>query len=187
MTSARPAITPAAAGTAWRRAAVISLLIGAAVSLAACQKNSLAGTLRSAGVGGTPDEFMVLPTRPLEMPTNLAALPVPTPGTANLVDYQPRAEALAGLTGRPTLATADGSGLVARGGPGDPAIRPTLAAEDATYRASNNGLLLERVFARDKNALVYRQMTLAQASEYERIRAAGIGVPAVPPVLLQEE
>lgn len=186
MTRATPAPTPAT--TARRRAGRALLLLGtAALLLGGCQNHNLAGTLRSSGVGGTPDEFLVLPTRPLEMPSDLAALPVPAPGTANLVDYEPRAEAVAGLSGKPTLATADGSGLVARSGPGAPNIRGQLATEDVRYRADNPGLLLERAFARDKNALIYRRMTLAQAQEYERIRAAGIGVPAVPPALLGEE
>lgn len=186
MTRATPAPTPAT--TARRRAGRALLLLGtAALLLGGCQNRNLVSGLRSAGVGGTPDEFMVLPTRPLKMPTDLAALPVPAPGTANLVDYEPRAEAVAGLSGKPTLATADGSGLVARSGSGAPGIRAEVAAEDAQYRADHPGLLLERAFARDKNALIYRRMTLEQAQEYERIRAAGIGVPAAPPALLDGE
>lgn len=179
--------TPTPATTTCRRAGLALLLIGTAALVGGCQNRNLAGTLRSSGVGGTPDEFMVLPTRPLEMPGDLAMLPVPAPGTANLVDYEPRAEAVAGLSGKPTLATADGSGLVARSGPAAPGIRGQLATEDAQYRADNPGLLLERAFARDKNALIYRRMALEPAPEYERVRAAGIGVPAVPPALLGEE
>src|SRR4051812_36538565 len=85
-------------------------LVGAA-PLAGCKGDrTLAGGLRSAGVGGSPDEFMVLPTRPLEMPQNMSALPAPTPGVANRVDYQPKAEAIAGLTGRSGgVATTNGS------------------------------------------------------------------------------
>ena len=190
MTRATPVPTPVRtpATTARRRAGRALLLLGtAALLLGGCQNRNLAGSLRSAGIGGTPDEFMVLPTRPLEMPGDLAALPVPTPGSANLVDYEPRAEAVAGLSGKPALATADGSGLVARSGSGAPGIRPEVAAEDARYRADNPGLLLERAFARDKDALIYRRMTLQPAQEYDRIRAAGIGVPAAPPALLGEE
>ncbi len=185
MTRATPAPTPAT--TARRRAGLALLLLGTVALLGGCQNRNLAGSLRSAGIGGAPDEFMVLPTKPLEMPGDLAALPVPAPGTTNLVDYEPRAEAVAGLSGKPTLATADGSGLLARSGPGAPGIRAELATEDVQYRADNRGLLLERAFARDKDALIYRRMTLAQAQEYERIRAAGIGVPAAPPALLAEE
>ena len=76
-----------------------SLLLAGAVALAGCS-GGLAGALRSSGVKGTPDEFLVLPTKPLEMPQNLAALPVPTPGTANLVDYHPGPEAVAGRAAR---------------------------------------------------------------------------------------
>ena len=67
------------------------------------RRGRLAGGLRSAGIGGKPDEFMVLPTRPLEMPESFAALPPPTPGAVNRVDYRPHAEAVSGLTGRPQV------------------------------------------------------------------------------------
>jgi len=152
-----------------------------------CGDGGLVGSLRRAGISQTPDEFMVLPTRPLEIPSNLAALPPPTPGRPNRVDYQPRAEAVAGLTGRPgPVGTADGGALVARVGGADPQIRARLAVEDATYRAENRGLLLERWFSRDREALIYRDMQLGAPAEFEAMRARGVGVPAPPPDLLVE-
>ena len=57
---------------AWA-AAVLAPLV-----LAGCGEGGVAGRLRSAGVAGKPDEFMVLPTRPLEMPQSFTALPPPT-------------------------------------------------------------------------------------------------------------
>ena len=103
----------------WRAAA----LVLAALALGGCAEGGVAGTLRAAGVVSKPDEFLVLPTRPLEMPQNLTALPPPTPGTLNRVDYHPRAEAIAGLTGRPQAPAASGAALVARAGPVDPSVR----------------------------------------------------------------
>lgn len=156
----------------------------ALLALAGCQ-GGLAGSLR--GVRGTPDEFMVLPTRPLEMPENLAALPPPTPGAPNRVDYQPRSEAIAGLTGRPAPAgNADGTALVARAGPRDPQIRAELAAEDVVWRQTHHGLLLERWFSRDREALVYKPMVLDAPAEFERMRAMGVQVPAAPPGALEQ-
>ena len=154
--------------------------------LAGCGEGGLAGGLRSAGVGATPDEFMVLPTKPLELPENLAArpLPPPTTGSANRVDQNPRAEALAGLTGRPGAATANGAALVARVGPGAPGIRATLAAEDATYRSQNRGRFFERMFSRDQEALTYRDMTLNAGAEFELLRSQGVRQPPAPPTLL---
>ena len=159
----------------------------AALALAGCQDGGLAGTLRSAGVGQSPDEFLVLPTRPLEMPPDFAALPPPTPGAVNRVDYRPRAEAIAGLTGQPATATASGAALVARAGPADPSIRARLAVEDAEWRATHRGRLLERWFSRNREALAYREMRLDAAAEFERLRARGYRVPPAPPNLLVEE
>lgn len=165
-----------------RRLTTATLIITGGLVLAGCGEGGLAGLLRSSGVTQTPDEFMVLPTRPLEMPSNLNALPPPTPGRANLVDYHPNAEAVAGLTGRQGPAgTADGSAVVARTGVGAPQIRATLAVEDAEYRAQNRGRLLERWFSRDKVALTYRSQTLDAPVSFETMRARGVGVPAPPP------
>jgi hypothetical protein len=168
------------------RAIAGAALLAAALALAGCAEGGLAGTLRSAGIAGTPDEFMVLPTRPLEMPQDLTALPPPTPGAVNRVDYRPHAEAIAGLTGRPTAATASGAALVARVGPADPNVRAQLAAEDVAWRQTHRGLLLERVFSRDRDTLVYREMLLNAPAEFERLRAVGVQVPAAPPTVLSE-
>ena len=170
----------------WRRAASAGLLL-AALALGGCAEGGLAGGLRRAGIAGTPDEFMVLPTRPLEMPSNLAALPPPTPGTANRVDLQPHAEAIAGLTGRPGApGNADGAVLVAKAGPRDPNVRGELAAEDAEWRATHHGRLLERWFSKDRETLVYRPMVLNAPETFEQVRAAGVGVPAATPRALSE-
>src|SRR5687767_12314184 len=128
---------------------------------------------------------MVLPTRPLEMPQDLTALPPPTPGAINRVDYRPRIEAVTGLTGRPPTATS-GAALVARVGPADPNVRAELAAEDVAWRETHRGLLLERAFSRDRDALIYRDMMLNAPAEFDRLRASGVQVPAAPPDALAE-
>lgn len=169
------------------RAGVVGGLVMAALLLAGCGEGGVAGGLRRAGVTSKPDEFMVLPTRPLEMPSNFAALPPPTPGAPNRVDVQPHAEAVAGLSGRPGVAgNADGAALVAAAGPRDPAIRAELAAEDAHWRATHHGRLLERWFSKDREALVYRPMVLNAPGTFDQMRAAGVGVPAATPQALSE-
>lgn len=130
---------------------------------------------------------MVLPTRPLEMPQDLAMLPPPTPGTANRVDYRPNEQAVAGLTGRPNLTTAGGEGLVAAAGPVDPQVRTALATEDVEWRSSNHGRLLERWFSTDRDSLIYRPMLLNAPAAFDDMRAAGKDVPAAPPAALREE
>lgn len=155
--------------------------------LGGCQEGGLAGGLRSAGIAGKPDEFMVLPTRPLEMPSDLSALPTPAPGQTNRVDYRPNAEAIAGLTGRPGAAgNADGSALVAAAGPREAGVRGTLAAEDAEWRRTHRGRLLDRLIIRDPDVVVYRPMVLDAPVEFDRVRAAGAAVPAASPLPLDE-
>lgn len=162
------------------------LLLVAGSSLGACSHDVSDGELRSAS---SPDEFMILPTKPLEMPSNTASLPPPTPGARNLVDYSPREEAVASLTGKETAVagTASGAALVARSGPIDPTIRGRLAQEDVTYRDDHQGKLLPRLFARSEDDVVYGTVTLDPASEYERLRAQGVAVPPAPPKLLEQD
>lgn len=155
--------------------------------LLGCGDGGIAGGLRRSGITSKPDEFMVLPTRPLEMPENLAALPPPTPGAANRVDYQPHAEAIAGLTGAPGPAgNADGAVLVAQAGPAAPGIRQTLAVEDAEWRAGHRGLLLPRLLSKDREALTYQPMLLNAPETFARMRAQGVQVPAAPPAAAAE-
>lgn len=162
------------------------ILLVAGTSLGACSRKVSDGELRSAG---SPDEFMVLPTKPLEMPSDLASLPAPTPGARNRVDYEPREEAVASLTGKETedAGNASAAAVIARSGPIDPAIRGKLAAEDVTYRDEHQGKLLPRLFARDENDVIYGDVTLDAAAEYERLRAQGVAVPPAPPQVLGQD
>ncbi len=178
-------MTPAAR---LRRLAPAALL-AAVTAVAGCgNEGGAAGFLRSAGVGNqTPDEFMVLPTRPLEVPPDMRALPPPTPGAPNRVDIQPRMEAVAALTGRTEPASVSGAALVASAGPADPNIRGTVAIEAATFRQENRGLLFERWFSRNLEAVIYDGVILDAAAEYQRLRAAGVAVPPAPPQLLNPD
>jgi len=165
------------------RARAGAALILVAALIAGCGEGGVAGILRSSGVGSTPDEFLVLPTKPLEMPADMAALPSPTPGARNRVDFQPEVEAVAALTGRPAAAgTASAATLVARSGPVDPNIRATLASEDAVYRSENRGRLLERVANKQVDWSIYEAMRLDANGEFVRLRARGVRVPAAPPL-----
>ncbi|PZX15811.1 beta-barrel assembly complex subunit BamF [Palleronia aestuarii] len=141
-------------------------------------------TLRSTQPG--PDEFAVLPNRPLETPPDLSALPVPTPGGANRSDQTPVADAVAALGGNP--AAVPGGGVrgpdlvtYARRYGVEPGIRGTLAAADLEYRRERPGLLLERVFGTDTYTQAYGPLALDPYAELERMRARGVRTPAAPP------
>lgn len=136
----------------------------------------------------TPDEFAILPTKPLEVPETYASLPTPTPGEGNLVDPNPRGDAVAALGGDPNRLVRGGINpgeqtLIAYatryGVPGD--IRQVLAREDLEWRKTNNGRLLERMFNVNVYYSSYKPMSLDQHLELERMRAKGIWTPSAPP------
>ncbi|MFC2966643.1 DUF3035 domain-containing protein [Acidimangrovimonas pyrenivorans] len=133
-----------------------------------------------------PDEFAVLPSKPLQMPKNFSQLPPPTPGGTNLTDPTPKADAVAALGGRArsgdkvpagdsTLVTqAARYGIV-------PDIRAQLAAADLQYRRKHRPKPLEKVFGVTTYFRAYRPMALDQYAELERWRAAGVRTESAPP------
>lgn len=140
--------------------------------------------LRSSGQG--PDEFSILPPKALELPEDLAALPEPTPGGANLSDQRPLEDAVVALGGRPNAATgisASDSALythATRFGV-QSGIREQLAEEDLEWRRRNNGRVLERLFNVTVYFKAYRRQSLDQEAELARWRRAGVGNPSAPP------
>ena len=138
-----------------------------------------------------PDEFAILPAKPLEMPEDLAALPAPTPGGSNLTDVTPFADAAVALGGKPevlTRASTDGALInYARRYGADANIRAQLAAADLEYRRKNDGRLLERLFNVNVYYRAYEPMSLDRYAELERLRRLGIRTSAVPPEPVAEE
>lgn len=163
------------------------------LTLAACGNGDKVPSLmniRSTTAG--PDEFGIIPPRPLEMPEDIAALPEPTPGGANRTDRDPQAEAVAALGGN--IGPRDGvnsahAGLyayAARYGV-TAGIRETLAAEDLEYRRKNDGRLLERIFDVNVYFKAYESMSLDQQAELWKWRRAGARTPSAPPPQAGEE
>jgi hypothetical protein len=162
--------------------AVIAL--SAMFLLVACARGEPELMNLSSGEG--PDEFGIVPPKPLAMPENLAALPEPTPGGVNLADPNPEADAILALGGKPGTANGIPSGdsalyaHAARYGV-EQGIRTTLAAEDLEWRRDNNGRLLERLFNVNVYYKAYRDQSLDQQSELARWRAAGLRTSSAPP------
>lgn len=167
---------------------MIGIAVCAILALSACgrDKDPQLMNLRTASKG--PDEFTVLPSKPLQLPEDLASLPEPTPGGANITDPTPEADAVAALGGNPNHFTRGGlpasdGGLVtyaARFGvSGD--IRDQLAAEDLDYRRRNDGRLLERLFKTNVYFRAYRPMSLDQHAELARWRRLGVRNVGAPP------
>jgi hypothetical protein len=158
----------------------------AVVALAACSRSEGEPrllNLRTSGSG--PDEFAILPTKPLQQPEDYAALPEPTPGGTNRTDPTPAADLAVALGGRAEAVGRGGvdGGIVtyaSRFGVA-PDIRETLAAEDLEFRRRNDGRLLERLFSVNVYYRAYRSQSLDKYRELERFRAAGVRTPAAPP------
>jgi hypothetical protein len=158
--------------------------IGAILALSACSSGPPElMNIRSTTNG--PDEFGILPPKPLQMPETLGDLPPPTPGGFSRTDPTPNEDAIVALGGRP-------------GGPGIPSseaslvnyasrlgttsgIRTVLAQEDLEYRTDNQGRVLERLFNLNVYFRAYEDYSLDQHRELDRWRAVGAGNPSAPP------
>lgn len=161
------------------------------ITLAACGDKG-APQLMNLRSGPGPDEFAIVPPRPLEMPENLAELPEPTPGGFNRTDRNPEAEAVIALGGKPSAAggiPSVDSALYAQASRFgvDGGIRATLASEDLQWRRDNNGRILERLFNVNVYYKAYRKQRLDQQAELERWRALGVRNPSAPPRKKGEE
>lgn len=135
--------------------------------------------------GGGPDEFAVVPLKPLEIPSELS-LPAPTPGAENRTDPEPRANAIAALGGSATAQVAGGVpaqdtalvGQVGRYGVDD-GIRATLAAEDARVLERKRRTNIFNPLNRDRYFAAYVGQVLDPFAELVRLRDLGIAVPVV--------
>lgn len=166
----------------------LGLVLAAVAALGACASDEDPRLMNTRASTTGPDEFAILPTKPLQMPADLAALPAPTPGGENLTDPTPVADAVAALGGsRAALAprgvAAADAGLIAYVAQfaASADIRAVLAAEDLAYRRDNNGKVLERLFNVNVYYRAYLPMTLDQAAEIERWRKLGIRTVGAPP------
>ncbi|WP_022707900.1 DUF3035 domain-containing protein [Paracoccus zeaxanthinifaciens] len=157
-----------------------SLILGMAamMALTACAGGSKLNNFRKVQSG--PDEFGILPTKPLSMPPDLAVLPQPTPGGANITDPTPKGDAVAVLGGNPArladqgVAAAD-QALIAhatRQGT-DPAIREDLAQRDARWRERNGRRLIERIIGSSVYQRAYEDVSLDAEAEQVRWQRAG--------------
>ena len=143
-----------------------------------------AGCAGSGRYDDGPDEFQVLPSKPLQTPRDLTALPDPTPGGANLVDATPGADAAAALGGRRSavvlagLSSGDAAlvNYASRYGV-DPGVREELTGKNRRKRTGGRGFFLFRWLSGG----VFGGQTLDPYAETERLRAAGVKTPSAPP------
>lgn len=159
------------------------------LGLAACANRDEDFALtRIKHTGNGPDEFSILPGKPLQAPEDVDTLPPPTPGGTNLTDRNPRADGIAALGGNPGalvasgVSSADGALLShARRYGVSPGIRQTLRVEDEALRRRHGRVNILRIAATSDYDNAYRREWLDSYGEYYRLRRAGITVPAAPP------
>lgn len=152
--------------------------------LSACGEPSLRELLPP---GDGPDEFSIVPTRPLQQPESYSALPQPTPGGANRTDQAPERDAIAALGGQATSPVAPVPGADAaivnyasRSGR-DPGIRAKLAQEDEAFRKRQARFAQIRIVPEDRYDEAYRRQALDAYATAEAFRRAGVPVPSAPP------
>ncbi len=167
-----------------RPASILTLVI--VLSLAACGENKGLRDLSDPAAG--PEEFAIVPNKPLQTPDNYKTLPTPAPGQANLVDATPRQDAVAALGGNPALLADQGvprsdSALIANasryGVPGN--IRATTSAEDADFRKRRGRFTNIRLFKTDRYVQVYKSQILDSRQTLDAARRAGVKTPSAPP------
>ena len=156
----------------------LALVLG----LSACGGSDQPNLMNLRASGNGPDEFAILPAKPLQLPPDLKALPAPTPGGSNITDPTPEADAIVALGGKPGAGANDAALVAYAGRQGLSAdIRQVLAAEDLEYRRKNDGRLLERLFDVNVYYKAYQPMALDQHAELARWRRLGAPTPSAPP------
>ncbi len=163
------------------------LILGTVLLLSACA-NREPRLLNIGASNSGPDEFAVLPGKPLTLPNNLTNLPTPTPGGANITDQTPNANAILALGGNPAGLTragvpaSDGALLnhVQRFGV-SPDVRRELSQADLALRRRQGALFFMRWLSKNRYFAAYRGQSLDQNRELNRLRAAGVKTPSAPP------
>lgn len=168
------------------RKTVLGLL--AASLVAGCGGRDDVTLTRLRNTSNGPDEFSIIPGKPLQTPENYTALPEPTPGAANLTDQNPLADGIVALGGNPAVlnaaapAASDGALVNHANRYGARAdIRQTLAREDRETRKSYGNVNVLRILPGDDYVQAYRREWLDAYAEEQRLRQRGVVTPASPP------
>ncbi|MEX0327392.1 MAG: DUF3035 domain-containing protein [Ruegeria sp.] len=162
------------------------LILTLAAAVAGCSNPGLRD-LQPPGPG--PDEFSVLPVKPLTQPKDYAFLPAPTPGGGNLTDPTPKADAVVALGGNeaalnPNTAvpSSDAALVTASSRYGVPAnTRQVVEEDDTAFRKRRGRWTGLRLFPVDRYAQVYERQSIDPFSATEAARQRGLETPSSPP------
>lgn len=173
----------------WMPRKTVLMLMAAALVAGCGGRDREVSLTKLRNTSNGPDEFSIIPSKPLEMPEDAAALPTPTPGGANRTDQNPLADGIAALGGNMAVTQAEApsaanAGLLAhatRYGR-DPGVRQALAAEDREIRSRyGNVNILRGILPGDDYVQAYERQWLDAHNEERRLRRAGVRTPAAPP------
>ncbi|MEP1961701.1 DUF3035 domain-containing protein [Tateyamaria sp.] len=161
---------------------IVCALIAVTV-LAACESKGLR-EVQNRGEG--PDDFLIVPNKPLQEPESFSALPTPTPGGFNRTDQRPLEDAVAELGGQATSPNAPVPGVdgtlvnyASRFGR-EANIRATLAEADAKFRKRQARFSQIRIVQEDTYARAYRRQSLRPGPVADEFRRAGVPTPSAP-------
>ncbi|KAB7614308.1 DUF3035 domain-containing protein [Amylibacter sp. SFDW26] len=138
--------------------------------------------IRDAG----PDEFSIIPTKPLEIPEDTVTLPEPTLGSKNRVDLEPDRDAITALGGNPErldseLIASDEQALIAAasrsGVPGN--IRDQIDADAKVIAKKRKPRFFQRWIGHDGRLQTYKSESLDPVLETDRLRRQGVRTPSV--------
>ena len=164
----------------------LSLLVLVMVLSACGSRDKEVVLTRLKNDGNGPDEFSIVPGKPLQEPANYTTLPQPTPGGVNLTDQNPLADGAIALGGNPGanrgISAADGAlvnhsrrfGVFA-------GVRETLRREDTEIRRQHGRVNVLRI-GPDNYSAAYRRQWLDSKEETARLRSLGIPTPSSPPI-----
>jgi len=162
-----------------------AIMLTGALALAGC---SGGGLRQLSPPSAGPDEFLILPNKPLTAPADYNTLPTPTPGGLNLVDQNPTQDAIIALGGRAEtpentgIPASDGILVAQAGRYGVPAdTRATLAETDAKFRKRKAVLSNFRLFKVDRYEQSYSRQKIDPFTQASRFRRAGVATPSAPP------
>lgn len=162
------------------------LILLAASMLAGCASRDEVTLTKLRNTGNGPDEFSIIPGKPLQAPEDYGSLPTPAPGAANLTDQNPLADGLAALGGNPGAAAtsqAQNAALLNHAGRhgATTGIRQRLASEDRERRQKYGRVNVLRILPGDDYIQAYRGDWLDAYTEERRLRNRGVRTPASPP------
>lgn len=169
------------------RPITLILMLTLGVSITACGSGNSVfdknGNFKIKDAG--PDEFSIIPTKPLEIPEDTVTLPEPTLGSKNRVDVEPELDAIVALGGKPErlesdLIANDEQALIAaasrNGVSGN--IREQIAADAKVVERKKRPNVFQRIIGHTSRVKAFESEAIDPSAETHRLRRQGVRTPS---------